>query len=156
MKQILRVTVLLMAVSSPALGQAKKVGTAMAGGSVEQTLLRTEDEWAQAYVKRDPAPLRRILADDYVGTSARGTVRNKAQEITEVTASSDTAQSATNEDMKVHVYGNAAVVTGRGVETGRNKDGAYTRRFRFTDTFVKRGGRWQCVASHGSPIVEQP
>lgn len=58
-------------------------------------------------------------------------------------------------DMKVHVYGDVAVVTGQNTIKGtwedipRNISGPY----RFTDVFVKRAGRWQCVASQSSRIT---
>jgi len=40
-----------------------------------------------------------------------------------------------------------AVVTGWLIVTGRAKSGAFTRRFRFTDTWVKLSGAWQIVAA---------
>ena len=56
------------------------------------------------------------------------------------------------DDMKVAVYGDAAVVTGRWtgrfVEKGKTVDSTE----RFTDTFVRQNGEWRCVASHGSTI----
>jgi ketosteroid isomerase-like protein len=41
-----------------------------------------------------------------------------------------------------------AVVVGTAHEKGTGKDGkAFDRKLRFTDTWVERGGQWQCVAS---------
>ena len=58
------------------------------------------------------------------------------------------------DDMKVHVYGNVAVVTGRNTIKGVWEDIEHdiSGPYRFTDVFVKRDGRWQCVASQSSRI----
>ena len=40
-----------------------------------------------------------------------------------------------------------AVVTGWLVGCGRGANGAFDRRYRFTDTWGKRAGRWQIVAA---------
>ncbi len=65
-----------------------------------------------------------------------------------VVAGSDTVAAAHNEEMRVHRYGPVtAVVTGWLVVRGRGAHGAFDRRYRFTDTWVKRAGRWQIVAA---------
>jgi len=58
-------------------------------------------------------------------------------------------------DMKVHVYGDTAIVTGlnttKGTFKGKDTSGAY----RFTDVFVKRDGRWQVVATRASLVAKK-
>src|SRR2546426_12813978 len=136
MRQLQLVPALLLAAATSGLAQ----------GGVEQSLRRLEDEWARAVVRRDPAPLRRLLSEDFVATDGRGQLHDKAQLIAALEDPSDTVESAVNEDVQVHVYGAAAVVVGRAVEQGRNKSGPYVRRVRWTDTWVQRAGQWRCVA----------
>ena len=59
------------------------------------------------------------------------------------------------DDMKARVYGDAAVVTGRNTskETLKGKD--ISGLYRWTDTWIKEAGRWQCVATHASMIVQK-
>ena len=66
----------------------------------------------------------------------------------------DTYKSAKNEKLNVKMFGtNVAVVTGRAREVGTGKDGkAFDRTFLFTDTWMMRGGKWQCVASQVAKI----
>jgi len=66
----------------------------------------------------------------------------------------DTYKSAKNEKLNVQMYGNnVAVVTGRARETGTGKDGkAFDRTFLFTDTWMMRGGKWQCISSQVARI----
>jgi len=112
-----------------------------------RALLQLEDDWASALVKRDRVVFERLLADGFVYTENdqlmdRGTVLNG------VVAGSDTVVAAHNESMTVHRYGPVtAVVTGWLVVGGRGASGEFLRRYRFTDTWEKRGGRLQIVAA---------
>jgi ketosteroid isomerase-like protein len=124
-------------------------------GSAEQELLKLEQEWANALVKSDMAFLDRIRAEDYTWTDTQGVVWTKAQGDASLTSGEDVISSCVTDDMKVRVYGDAAVVTGLQTmkETLKGKD--ISGQMRFTDTWIKRDGRWQCVASHGSKIAQE-
>jgi ketosteroid isomerase-like protein len=124
--------------------------------SVEQELIKLENDWLQAFFKKDIAFSDRFLADDYMGTDEHGNVKTKAQEIAEIKAGAHLSTSGVQDNIKVRVYGDAAVVTGRNIMKGLFKGKEYSSPYLWTDTFIKRGGRWQCVASHVSkPISEQ-
>jgi len=124
--------------------------------SVEQELIKLENGWLQAFFKKDIAFSDRFLADDYMGTDEHGNVKTKAQEIAEIKAGEHLSTSGVQDNIKVRVYGDAAVVTGRNIMKGLFKGKEYSSPYLWTDTFIKRGGRWQCVASHVSkPISEQ-
>jgi hypothetical protein len=112
-----------------------------------RTLLRLEDEWASALVKRDSVVFNRLFAPGFVYTE-NDQMMDRAAVLHAVMAGSDTVTAAHNEKMEVHRYGPVtAVVTGWIVVRGRNAGREFERRYRFTDTWVKRGGRWQMVAS---------
>ena len=106
-----------------------------------------EDDWARALVKRDPVVFERLLADGFVYTE-NDQMMDSATVLNSVVAGSDTAVVAHNESMVVHRYGPVtAVVTGWLIVGGRGASGEFQRRYRFTDTWVKRGGHWQIVAA---------
>jgi ketosteroid isomerase-like protein len=115
--------------------------------AVERTLFRLEDQWTRALVRRDSVAFARLLAPRFVYTE-NDQVMTKAQLIEAVVHGPDTVESAGNEDMKAYVYGNTAVVTGWLVVKGRGKDGPFDRRYRYTDVWVNRSGRWQVIAAH--------
>jgi len=124
--------------------------------NVEQEMTKLENDWLQAFFKKDIAFSDRFLADDYMGTDEHGNVKTKAQEIAEIKAGAHLSTSGVLDNIKVRVYGDAAVVMGRYIMKGLFKGKAYSSPYLWTDTFIKRGGRWQCVASHHSkPISEQ-
>jgi hypothetical protein len=115
--------------------------------STARVLLRLEDGWAAALVRRDTAFFRRILAPGFIYSENERTISREAV-LRDLVGASDTVTSAHNEDMEVHGFGGTAVVTGWLVVRGRGAGGPYEHRYRFTDTWMRRAGRWQIVAAH--------
>jgi ketosteroid isomerase-like protein len=118
----------------------------------EAALKAIEEKWDAAAVKGDVATLGQIFADTFISTSTEGVVRTKADMINEIKSGEVKYESSKVEDLKVWVYGNAAVVNGKWsgkvIEQGKPVESAE----RFTDMFIKQGGQWRCVAAHASPI----
>ena len=111
-----------------------------------RSLLQLEDSWATALVKRDAAVFRRLLAQGFVYTED-DKLMSREDVLREVASGSDTVTAAHNEDMVVHEFGTTAVVTGWLIVQGHGSAGAFDRRYRFTDTWVKRNGSWRIVAA---------
>jgi ketosteroid isomerase-like protein len=120
----------------------------------EQALRRLEDEWLGSYLRGDKATFDRIVADDFTGTDESAKVRNKAQERELIQAPPASIKtSLTNEDVRVRIYGDAAIVTGRiVVKTQLNGQPEIGFQSRFTDTFLKRQEYWQVAARHYSRL----
>jgi ketosteroid isomerase-like protein len=112
-----------------------------------RTLLQLEDNWASALVNRDRVTFERLLADGFVYTE-NDQMMDRATVLNTVVAGSDTVIAARNDSMVVHRFGpTTAVVTGWLVVGGRGAGGRFDRRYRFTDTWVKRGSAWRIVAA---------
>jgi ketosteroid isomerase-like protein len=111
-----------------------------------------EHQWMRSQQANDPAPLETLLADGFVGTSETGKVENKAETIADAKTTKYVDFSYV--DLKVTVYGNAAIATGG--SRGKETDAAgktTTINNRWTDTWVKMpSGKWQCVASQVSNV----
>ena len=133
------VTVSLL-VSAAAFAQAPRQS------SDEQTLLKLEDGWAAGLVKRDGPLFRRILAPGFVYTED-DQMQTREQVLQGILSGADTVTAAHNEGMQTHMFGGTGIVTGWLIVTGRNNGPATTKRYRFTDTWVKRGNEWQIVAA---------
>jgi ketosteroid isomerase-like protein len=114
-------------------------------------LYRLEDQWAAALVKRDSSFFRRTLHPDYVYSDERGTF-NRDQVIAEQVGGTDTVEYAANEDMRAHVHGTSAVVTGVLIVRGRGKDGRFEHRYRYTDTWISAKQGWLMIASQDYDI----
>jgi hypothetical protein len=96
----------------------------------------------------DASFVQGFLASDFMGVY-KGKFTNRSGVISEFKADKDTYKSAKNEKLNVRTFGsNVAVVTGRAREKGMGKDGkAFDHTYLFTDTWMDRGGQWQCIAS---------
>ena len=114
-------------------------------GSVE--LIRLENRWADAMVKRDRAFFDKYLAPKFVYTENEKLMQ-RDDVLNDLVSGPDTVTAAHNEAMEVHEYGAVtAAVTGWLVVEGRSKGVPFTHRYRFTDTWVKRKAGWQIVAA---------
>jgi len=145
MKQIISILTLMIATSSISFGQA----------NVEQTLMQIEQELTNAFLKNDASVLEKYFADTYTFTDPAGGVNSKSQMIDSMKARIFKFESLNNDDMKVHVYGNAAVVTFHSNDKGHVGDMDVSGEYRWTDVFVLQNGRWQVVAGQGTPIPKQ-
>ena len=113
--------------------------------STEQAIMKLENDWCEALIKNDVAALNAILADDLTEVTPTGNVGNKSSILSGAKSTKVSVCKAGN--MNVRVYGNAAVA--RGVVT--YQDSSLSGDFQFTDTYVRRNGHWQCVATHETP-----
>jgi ketosteroid isomerase-like protein len=110
-------------------------------------------KWMESYVKRDTAFLERYLSDDYVSTFPDGTVLDKKGEIESV-KSGAVAFTEIPSEMKVRIYGETAVITGRSTIKAKVKGQDLSGEYRFTHVWIKRSDRWQVVASQVTRIAK--
>jgi len=125
--------------------------------TAEQELIKLENRWNDAIVKHDWAFFDQILADDYISTDFDGNVGTKADFLEFLRSGESVIASSIVDDMKVRIYGDAAVVTGRTTTVNEQYQGKdLSGQYRWTDTWVKYYlGRWRCVAEHISRIAEK-
>jgi ketosteroid isomerase-like protein len=120
--------------------------------ATEQELMRLVQQYNDAQVKGDRQVLERLWADDYLYTHSNGAVMNKPQDIADATSGEMTWTAARLDDMKVRLFGDVGVVTGRLIMEGRAANYASGPR-RFTDVFVRRNGRWQLVGGQTTMLA---
>jgi ketosteroid isomerase-like protein len=115
----------------------------------EATIREIEDKWEASVMNHDPSVAQAYLADDFRGVSSKGKVMSKSNLLSEIKKDTDVYGSTKNGKVDVRVFGGQfAVATGTSTEVGKAKDGqAFKRTFRWTDVWVLRKEKWQCVAS---------
>ncbi|MGD0251411.1 MAG: nuclear transport factor 2 family protein [Verrucomicrobiota bacterium] len=118
----------------------------------EQALMELEQEWAGAVKHRDVGKIDRIQAEEYVFTDPAGQTWTKTRALDTIKAGDLVIDSFELSDVQVKIYGNTAVVTFEITWNGRFRDTDISGPQRMTDVFVKRAGRWQCVASQATRI----
>ena len=117
----------------------------------EQQILQIERDACTAVLKKDVATISRLTSDDFMGIGYRGTIHTKADSLAGVKYPDNKVDVCTNDTLKIHIYGNAAVAIGTGMRAGSYKGTAYkNRKILWTDTLIKKDGRWQFVASQGT------
>jgi hypothetical protein len=109
-------------------------------------VLALEEEWTRALVKTDTMAFKRLTAPGFVYTEDNVVMNQR--ELIHAVVTGDKVDWAGNEGMKLYDYAPVAVVTGILVVKGHDKKGKkYTNRYRFTDTWLLRGGKWQAIAA---------
>ncbi len=124
--------------------------------AVQSRIVALEQLWNQAYKSGDTKALNSILDDAIVLVNDDGSVQTKAEFLASVKSSMSQPnaqqQQVAPESLAVHVFGNVAIATGvmrvKGTENGKS----YSRRERFVDTWLKKGGGWVCVGTNATPV----
>ena len=119
---------------------------------VEQELRELEEKRRQAIKQGDIKTLDEIYADDFSGIAGSGQVISKEQ-LMSVFKRNDPRIGFTTDEISVRLLGKTALFTGRLI--GRAADGEVVSASRFTHVFVKRDGRWRCVAGQATPLPKQ-
>jgi ketosteroid isomerase-like protein len=145
---------LMLVAVSTAVAQQQSVRTREAA-TTEQAVQQQDQERIRAQIAADTIALGRIYADDFIGIGPTGVMRNKADVIADFTTHTLTYQSIITAEVRVRLYGNTAVETGRSTMVGQDRGKAVPRDNRFTRVWVMTNGRWQLVANHYSPMTTQ-
>jgi len=134
----------------------------------EAQILRLDNEWNEAYRRRDRSPLAHILADDFTGLTASGGPITKA--LLMINPSGHGVKSITFSEQFVHVFGGTGISRGRlqielddrSVEVAKaaiiDVDGKTVTPApgidqRFLRVWAKRDEIWQAVAVAVTPVA---
>jgi ketosteroid isomerase-like protein len=113
-------------------------------------LVDAERAWTETYKTHDMKVIQQLAADDFCFTDEQGAFMDREAYIKSL--DDVKVDGYTMTDLRAFVYGNTGVVTGTwtGKYSVAGKDASGSSRF--TDTFVKRDGKWYIVASHDSHV----
>jgi|SRR5271154_5565155 len=121
----------------------------------EHYIIESERQWAASVANGDATVVERILADDFVGVDPDGSLYEKAKMVSGTREAPKYYISNHLNEVKVRFYGDTAVAQGNESweqRTGTPKHG----RFVWTDTWIKRNGKWQIVAAEDLTVSEDP
>lgn len=118
--------------------------------SVRKQIEELEMRWRDAELSNNVSEMGKLLADDYLGISANGTVETKSETLDARRAGTIRIQSLNITDLKVRVYGNTAVVTSKAALVGENGQSDISGDYRYTRVYAKRLGRWRIVSFEAS------
>lgn len=119
----------------------------------EQELKEITQQRVDAESRRDITYLSRVYADELSIASTEGRVSSKDVALGNMKRTSESIKRSFRlEQTRARVVGDTGIVTGIkniGVQIGNQEE---KNKVRFTDTYVRRQGNWQLLASHSSRI----
>jgi ketosteroid isomerase-like protein len=118
--------------------------------AIHKEIEALEMQWRQAVISNDVNQMDHLLADDYIGISATGTVETKAQALAQRKAGTVRISQLDLTDLKVRVYGDTAVVTSQANLQGTNGQSNIGGNYRYTRVYNRRLGQWRIVSFEAS------
>jgi len=133
-------------VCSVAVGQRAK--WASQDDETAKAMIRMERQWAEADCDGNLSA-ETTLADDFEGTAPDNSRYTKAKEVQETKSGKHQSRECRLGEVRVHFFGeNVAVLYGSEGRIEKDKDGRErTRSLIWTDTWLKRNGKWQIIAA---------
>jgi ketosteroid isomerase-like protein len=134
-----------------AFGSANAPGTSNSNPRTDDDLRKLEQSWLDAAAVPDLPALRRMFADDFMGTSFGGGVLSKTDVVPPDGSTANHMLKAVLKDSTVRVFGDTAVLMGEVEMQVPQKP----ETIRMTTVFQKRGEAWQIIAVHMSHAPEE-
>ena len=117
-----------------------------------EELVRVANDWDRAMVENDAEAIGRYMADDWTIIGPDGSVGDKRTFLQLVETGALSHDVMESDDLTVRVYGDAAVVTARGVSGGQYQGQRFREVERSSCVFVRLDGQWKCVLTHLSRL----
>ena len=124
------------------------------GESDQQSLISLEREWNEAFYAHDVSAIENLLADEFTATYDDGSRGDRARELSLTREFNQQVESAVQDDFTVRIYGDAAVVWFTLRLTGIKQGKRTQLSLSYTDVWVLRDGRWQCVSAQSTKLAE--
>jgi len=129
----------------------KKVRVSQAKNPAEKELEDLEYKLSDALVSKDETVLKELIFDDF---SIAGSSITKKSYIEIVKAPQLNFNSVEKSEMRIRIYGETAVVSGRNNTSRKIENGESSSVFNFMDVWVKsKNGNWQCVAMSQDSVL---
>jgi Calcium/calmodulin dependent protein kinase II association domain len=144
---------LLAGFTSPTVAQESRWGSP--DEDTVKLITAAEAKWASSACGPQP-DLKDVIAGDFQGTSTKGQRYGKEDAITTDTKS--LSRDCQLGEVKVRFFGDSiAIAYGAENSMIKDKDGKETKRCQvWTDTWLKRAGKWQIVAAQDTVIPCNP
>ena len=121
------------------------------------TLRSLENKWQDAVKAHDADALDKLLADNFVATSANGNTGSKERILHGIRNDKNVYDSARAKSMTIKMKRpGVVVVSGVSIQSGTKESGEkFSSKIQFTDTWRLRNGEWVCVASEANKVPEK-
>ena len=124
--------------------------SAVAASGDEAAVAALDTQYQKAVLENDADTMAKILADNFVLVSGRGTSYTKADLLKEARAKSATYEHNEDTQQKVRVYGDTAIVTALLWESGSEGKTKFDSHLWFSDVYVRTPSGWRYVFGQAS------
>jgi ketosteroid isomerase-like protein len=121
--------------------------------SAADEVTATAHEWDRAMVTNEADAIGRYMSDDWAIIGSDGRIIDRDRFLFVVRSGMLTHDVMESHDVKVRVYGDAAVMTARGISGGTFQGHAFREVERVSCVFVRQEGKWRCVHTHLSRLA---
>ena len=121
--------------------------------SDQDILMQLERDWDAAFHRHDVVFLDTILADEFIATYDNGVRADKARELELAADRSQQIEASSLDEFIVKTYRDTAVVWFTLHLAGTSQGRPFNLTLRYTDVWVFRDARWQCVSSHSTRLA---
>ena len=112
--------------------------------------MKANEQYDAAIMGGDLPALEQLFADEFIYTSPTAEVLNKTQQMAALSSGGLKLTEAKSDDVRVRIYGETAVMTGRFTARAERAGKIDMIEERYTAVWVRRDGRWQLVAEQGN------
>ncbi len=124
--------------------------------AVEAQLKDLVEGWKTAETRGDTAFMQRALTDDFLAIGPRGYMLNREDWVSRYQSGDLKTDALSLDDVRVRIYGDAAIVTGIEVSKGTYRNQPTQGQFRTCLVWVRQQGEWRLAGAQMSPINPVP
>jgi hypothetical protein len=119
-------------------------------------VLRLADTWAAAELRGDTAFLEDRLTDDFIGIGPLGFLLSMQEWLARHRTGDLKYDAFSLDEVKVRVYSDAVILTGRQVQEAAYRGNSIPGQFRITLVFIQQQGQWLLASLQLSAIGQPP
>lgn len=119
---------------------------------LKQEFQKIEDNFNGAVVSNRVEEIKKCITKDWVLVDSHGGIIPQERFFHVLEQGMLAHQAMTKEILRVKLYGELALVTGRGHNTGTWQGQPMEADEWITDVYKKENGKWLCVLTHLSPV----
>ena len=118
----------------------------------EAAIRSVEAKLCDAFQRGDAKTLREYMDPQFTQGTSRGGIDDFKETVSEVEKRDPAYDEFRNHDQTVRIYDNAAIVIGITSVKGTAGGEKFAADFKYTDTYIYRGGHWWLAASHATKL----
>jgi ketosteroid isomerase-like protein len=155
MKRYALIVLIAVFAVSPAGLWAQSVAPKSVSSVPAEEVRALENAFDEAVARRDVSALDKMTSDDFTLISLNGDLHVKAEVLEYFATHASDSEYIKTDSLIIRVYGDAAVVTGRTIQTVQENGKDQNYAYRFTRVYVRQKERWLLVASQPTRFAEQ-